>query len=483
MRCGSATALALSLVLWLAAPLRAVAGDPPPDLAQTLQDIAKLRAGGDLDGAAKEAADLLAKHPGLLEAHLANQDVQLALGHDKAVVDTYRNAASAPDATADAHYLCARLLRGGAAITEFRNALKIDPQHFWSMCGLALELTRAKNYTEAKSVLDEATKLRPDSAVPVNALGRIEEARGKTADAEKLYRAAIALDGTLTIARVNLGSLLVATSRASDAVKTLQEAAQLAPKDPAPLLALGMAHLAAKDTKAAVDAYRRAAALTGDDVVSLNFLANAYIDQDQAELAEEVLQRALKKAPTNVATNVNLAYVRVKKENFDEALKFATAAVQADDSSAEAHYVLGLVYDHQVQSKKADVEFRRAVKLDDDNPAFARGLAAFSEGMGDWKTAISEFQRACKLSNNSVDSLMELAQAYVGGNRGSEAAKTYEQVLAAEPGKLEAMLELGIVLQRDLKEFKRASKVFHEYVAKGGKDPRVPLWIVQLDAK
>jgi tetratricopeptide (TPR) repeat protein len=483
MRCATATALVLVLVFQFAAAPRASAGDPPPDVAQALADVSKLRKGGDLEGAAKQVADLVAKHPNVLEVQLANQDVQLALGRDKETLETYRNAANAADATADAHYLCARLLRGGAAITEFRNALKVDPQHFWSMCGIAAELTRAKNYTDAKAALDDATKLRPDSAVPLNGMGRIEEARGKTAEAEKWYRAAIALDPTMTIARVNLGAVLAATARAPEAVKTLTEAAQLAPKDPTPLVGLGMAQLAAKDARAAADSFRRAAALAGDDVASLNFVATAYIDQEQYELAEEVLQRALKKAPANVTTNVSLAYVRVKKENYDEALKFATAAVQADESSGEAHYVLGLVYDHQIQSKKAEAEFRRAVKLDDDNPAFARGLGAFAEGMGDWKTAVGEFQRACKLTGNSVDSLMDLAQAYVGANRGSEAAKTYEQVLAVEPGKLEAMLQLGIVLHRDLKEFKRASKVFHDYVAKGGKDPRVPLWIAQLDAK
>jgi len=145
--------------------------------------------------------------------------------------------------------------------------------------------------------------------------------------------------------------------------------------------------------------------------------------------------------------------------------------------------VLGLVYDHQVQTKKADTEFRRAEKLDDDNPAYARAVAALAEGMGDWKTAVAERQKACKLAGNTVETLMELASAYVGANKGSAAANTYEQVLATEPNKLEALLQLGIVLQRDMHEFKRASKVFHDYVAKGGKDPRVPLWIIALDTK
>jgi tetratricopeptide (TPR) repeat protein len=480
MRFGSATAL--TLVLWLAAAEGAVAGESA-DVAPMLQEIAKLRASGDVQGAAKQALDLVAKHPGSLEAHLAHQDLQLALGRDKEVVETYRAAAKAADATADAHYLCARLLRGGAANAEFRAALAADPKHFWAMCGLASELTRMKNYTDAKTILDEASKLRPDSAVPLNALGRVEEARGKSADAEKWYRAAIALDGTMTVARVNLGVLLAGTPRQIEAVKTLQEAAELAPRDPMPHLGLGMAYAAVKDVKRAVEAYRMAVALDNDDVTSLNILAGAYLDLDQPALAEEALQRALKKAPTNVATNVNMAHLMVARELYDEAYKHAAAAVQGDDSSADAHYVLGLVYDHQAQSKKAEVEFNRAEKLDDENPVFARAVAALAAGMSDWKTAINAYQRVCKLTNYSVESLMELAAVYVGANRASAAAKTYEQVLATDPNHLEALLQLGIVVHRDLKELKRAAKLFREYQAKGGKDPRVQLWLVQLEAK
>src|SRR6185295_10367362 len=123
-RLGSATAL--TLILWLAATRGAVAGEAA-DVAPTLQEIAKLRASGDVQGAAKQAGELVAKHPDSLEAHLAYQDVQLALGKEKETIAAYRAAAAAADATADTHYLCARLLRSNSAVGEFRAALKIDP--------------------------------------------------------------------------------------------------------------------------------------------------------------------------------------------------------------------------------------------------------------------------------------------------------------------------------------------------------------------
>jgi tetratricopeptide (TPR) repeat protein len=456
---------------------------PEDPVAEALKAIDTTRRSGDFTAAAAAAADLVAKHPESLDAHVAHQDLQLALGHEKEILDVYRNAAKAPDASADAHYLCGRLLRGGPAIAEFRAALKADPAHFWAACNLGVELTRTKAWAEAKTTLEDAAKRRPDSAIPVNALGRLEEARGKNADAEKYYAAAVALDPSMTVARVNLGMMLVAQGKKDDAMKALQDAAARAPKDPMPLLAIGMAFRAAKDEKSALEAFQRAAAAETNDVASMNLVASAFLSLDKPDLAEVVLQRALKAAPGNATTKTNLAFVRVKKEEFDQAVKFATSAIESDDSCAEAHYVLALAYDHMVQPKKAEPEYRRAAELDKDNPAFARACAAFAASQGDWTRAISEYSRAVKLSDEPNEVLMELAAAYSGAQKPGSAASTYEQIVAADPNLRDAWLQLGIVCARDLKQTKRASKAFHTYVDRGGKDPRVAGWIAQLDGK
>jgi tetratricopeptide (TPR) repeat protein len=479
MRRGSA--LVPTLLLVLAGALGAQAGEAE-DVAPSLSMIEKLRAAGDLDGAFKEAASLVAKHPESLEAHVAWQDLQLSLGHEKEALDTYRPAAHVETATADAHYLFGRLQRGNPAIVEYRAAVKIDPKHFWALCGLGIELTHVKGYGEARTTLEAAQALQPASAVPVNALGRLEEARGKPAEAEKLYRAALELDPAMTVARVNLGVLLVGLARQEEAMKTLEDAAKRAPKDPMPLLGIGMAQMAAKNAKAAADAYRKAVALDNHDVTSLNLLAAAYIDLDQADFAEEALNQAIKIAPDSLVTKVNLAYCRIAKGLTEEASRMVQSVVAADDTMAEAHYLLGLIYDKQVQYKKADAEFRRAEKLDDDNPTFCHALAAFAETQGDWTTAIAEFTKYAKLTKNSSDALFGLAGAYRGAGKHRSAASTYDQLVAAEPGRLDAWLQLGIVCGGKLNENKRALKAFQEYLNRGGKDPRVPGWIRNLEA-
>ncbi len=480
MRTASTWFLALSLAFAAAAD---AAARPDEPVADSLKSIETTRRSGDLAAAAAAAADLVAKHPESLDAHVVHQDLELALGRDKELLEAYRNGAKAPDASADAHYLCGRLLRGSPAIAELRAALKADPAHFWAACNLGIELTRTKAWAEARATLEDAAKRRPDSAVPVNALGRLDEARGKNAEAQVSYAAAVALDPSMTVASVNLGMTLLALGKRDEAMKALQDGAARAPKDPMPLIGIAMVHRAAKDEKSALEAFQRAAAADTNDVASMNLVASAFLSLDKPDLAEAVLQRALKAAPRNATTNANLAFARVKKEEFGEAVKFATAAIESDDSCAEAHYVLALAYDHMVQPKKAEPEYRRAAELDKDNPAFARACGAFAGSTGDWARAISEYLRAVKLSDNPNDVLMELAGAYTGALKPASAASTYDQIVASDPKRLDAWLELGIVCARDLKQTKRASKAFHAYVDRGGKDPRVAGWLKQLDAK
>ena len=477
MRTGSALLLALVLAFAPVAPARAGEAE---DVAAALKIIEKMRLTGDAEGAAREAAGLVAKHPGSVDAHCALQDLQVSLGRGKETLDTYRAAAAAPDASADAHYLCARLLRGNPAAGEYRAALKADANHFPAMCGLAIELTRLKAYGEARTILDASAKLRPDSPVPLNAIGRIEEARGKTAEAERNYRAALELNPSMTVARVNLGVLLAATGRKEDGIKSLQDAATRAPKDPLPLLALGTVQLAAKDPKAAADSFRRAVSMDERCVASLNLLANAYIDLEMLDSAEISLQSAAKLDALDVTTKVNLAYVFVAGTKFDEALKQATAAVQLDDTCPEAHYLLGLIYDHQMQGKKADAEFRRAERLAPDDPVYVRAVAAYATSAADWPAAISEYQKLIKMSPKNTDAMMSLASVYICADKLRAAESTYDQIVSIEPGKLDAWLQLGLVAW-NLKEKQRAMKSFREYVARGGKDPRVPGWIATLE--
>ena len=169
--------VATALVLGTAGTARA---NPDDDLDAGLKSVATMREVGETVAAAAAAAELAAKHPESIEAQIVHQDLELALGHDKDLVAAYRAAATLPGATADTHFLLGRILRGAAATGEYREALKSDPAHFWAACNLAIELTRSKAITEARTLLEDAAKRRPTSAVPVTRSGGSRIRAGST---------------------------------------------------------------------------------------------------------------------------------------------------------------------------------------------------------------------------------------------------------------------------------------------------------------
>ncbi len=425
----------------------------------------------------------MASHPDALEAHLALQETQLALGREQELLDAYRTAAKAAGADANAHYLYARLLRGAPAVTEYRAALRADANHFRALCGLAIELTSSRSFKDAGEVLAKARALDPRSAVPVNATGRLLEAQGRAEDAEKSYRTAIELAPRMVIARVNLGMLLVGAGRLDDAKAVLAEAEKVAPKDPSPVMALGMLQLAAKEPKEAAKTFQRAAALDPNSIVSLNLLGSTYVRLQQLELAEQTLSQALARASRSVATILNFALLRIAQNRPEEAAKLAERAGEIDARSADARYVQGLALDRMGEVRRAETAYHKATKLDDTSPIYVRALAVLYRSQGKWRDAITAYQKVVQLSGNSTESLMDLARAYRRADKPKQAAQVYDQVLAVEPTHLDAWLQLGIVYHRETRDEKRALRTFREYVNRGGTDPRVPRWIQALQGK
>src|SRR5262249_25384046 len=82
---------------------------------------------------------------------------------------------------------------------------------------------------EAKKLLE---KVSQGEAAKRNSLGVAYMGQQKFADAEKEFAAALAIDGTYSLAQLNLGISLMAQQKADAARAALVEATEKRPKDP-----------------------------------------------------------------------------------------------------------------------------------------------------------------------------------------------------------------------------------------------------------
>ncbi len=91
--------------------------------------------------------------------------------------------------------------------------MKITPNFGYLPYNLGLIYQRLNRRKEAEEAYRKSSALSPASAEPLNALGTLKAAEGKTAEAEKLYRAALEKNPNLLPARHNLACSAVFEQR------------------------------------------------------------------------------------------------------------------------------------------------------------------------------------------------------------------------------------------------------------------------------
>ena len=384
---GLARVAVLALVA-VAAAGPAFAKEAATDSETEIRAIHDLHVAGRCREAATKAASLVASNPHLLAAHVALQDAHVALGKRDEMITRYAERAGRDGAGADDVYLHARLLAGTQRIAAFRRVLRIEPAHFWSLCGLGAEFLENGRLRQARDALVAAVDADKTSAVPLNLLGRVAEQGGEPEEAETRYRAAIEANVDMVEPRVNLGVLLADTGRRDESRTVIDDAVKRHPKSPLARVSRGMLRMSWNESEKAVEDFEAALEVDRDDVVTLDFLAQAYLNLDRLDLAETALGRAQKIDADHAPTAVLLAYLWIAKEDDEAALAAAERAAVLDDELAQAHHMVGVCQERLGRAKKAEKAFDRAVKLDPDSPFFVRALALLYEAQGRHRDAV-----------------------------------------------------------------------------------------------
>lgn len=131
-----------------------------------------------------------------------------------------------PPITADTHVAAAEFAvsqgRIPVAITQFEQALKINPEHLRATYGLAMIYTQQKLYDKAIGQWQRYVEISGGQAAAYANLGYCCELAGKPDQAEKAYNDGIKKDPSNEACRVNYGLMLARHGRIADAVIQLQ---------------------------------------------------------------------------------------------------------------------------------------------------------------------------------------------------------------------------------------------------------------------
>lgn len=130
--------------------------------------------------------------------------------------------------------------------------------------------------------------------------------------------------------------------------------------------------------------------------------ADALVLQDKPAQAEALLQRQQFEGPEDSFRRIRLAALTCR-ENPEEAIKLADAALKQNPKSAEVHRFRGEMLEAQGAFDQARAAFEQAVRLAPRNPFLRDALGEFHRRRGDYIAALAVWTKA--LEHNATGTL------------------------------------------------------------------------------
>lgn len=234
---------------------------------------------------------------------------------------------------------------------------------------------------------------------------------GRFAEAESALRRAIALGRNQAATWAWLGIALVSQQKLSPAEECFRRALAAAPDDPGHWVNLGNLQRQREQHAQAVASYRRALAIAPQHVTALLGLGQALEREGKIAEAAEAYRRACEAAPGHLEARYRFAAALNLTGDYSRAVQLLEELLAQQPDHLDALNELGFALQELGNLEAAERCFRRLLECDRTTPGW-------------W-------------SNLGIN-------LYVQG-RYSEAAASFEQALALEPGHILALGALGLI--------------------------------------
>lgn len=162
---------------------------------------------------------------------------------------------------------------------------------------------------------------------------------------------------------------------------------------------------------------------------------------------------------------VALAAEYLRKNENDRALLYLQQALKSDPDSAEAHNLLGVLYERDGKTREADREFRKAIHLRDGYSQAANNYGSFLFRQKRYKDAMKQYEAAA-----SDITYTYRAQAFEGLGRSAWMAGDHDRAELAFSRALNLDANLAMAnlymaeVQLDKKDYEGARGLYRRYL-------------------
>ncbi|XP_033149889.1 protein O-mannosyl-transferase TMTC2 [Drosophila busckii] len=306
----------------------------------------------------------------------------------------------------------------------YRSAISVNPPK--ALGNLGSVLSSQARYAEAKLVLQEAIKFRPNMADVHFNLGILHQNQQDYQAAVECFQRAIKFRSSLAVAYLNLGISFIALGKRQQAIEVLQQGATL--------------DGATVRDRAAHDQARSSAYLQ---------LGALYVEQGKLQQALAVYREALSSLP---AHHREVLYQRIgdvcgRLQQWDEAERHHRAALALQPNQVAAHLSYGITLArNSSRAAEAEMWFKRALQLAPEQASVYHHYAEFLALQSRHHESAVYHCRAAELAPTDYALVVAAATSLRLLDRKQEAEHWYRKAVALRPNDAHAHTNLGAIL-------------------------------------
>ncbi|KRG03558.1 protein O-mannosyl-transferase TMTC2 isoform X1 [Drosophila mojavensis] len=308
----------------------------------------------------------------------------------------------------------------------FRSAITVNPPK--ALGNLGSVLSSQARYEEAKQVLQEAIRYRPNMADVHFNLGILHQNQQDYKSAVECFQRAIKFRPSLAVAYLNLGISFIALGKRQQAIEILQLGATL--------------EGATVRDRSAHDQARSSAYLQ---------LGALYVEQGKLQRALATYREALSSLPALVQQR-EVLYQRIgdvfgRLQQWDEAERHHRAALELQPNQVAAHLSYGITLArNSSRASEAEMWFKRALKLAPEQASVYHHYAEFLSLQSRHQESAVYHRRAAELAPTDYALVVAAATSLRLLDRKVEAELWYRKAVALRPNDAHAHTNLGAIL-------------------------------------
>lgn len=290
----------------------------------------------------------------------------------------------------------------------------------------------AGDLRRAESLLDAVLAATPRDADALNLLGVLRARQQRGAEAEGLFRRAIAAEALHLGAHVNLGELLLLAGRGSEALDVLLAAHRLAPERPDVNVKLASLYGARGEHERALEHLRRVTpSATGGEYFPL--LLRSLLALGRHEDARRLAREVADYPALDTRARAEFAVMLARGGLVEEALGLLEVARAREPRSFHILFALGFISAATGRPERAEGYLTEALSAKPDDVETLRALASVARARGEFERSLAHLVRARRVAPQSPRVLYDFGVTTLQMGLLLDALPAFEQLHRAHP--------------------------------------------------